>query len=60
MIERSLTPGSILELAMRCCVLGKDTLCLFPLGPSSLPVVEAQPYERPTNKTQKSALRWYG
>ena len=26
-------PGSILELAMRRCVLRKDTLCLFLIGP---------------------------
>ena len=29
MIERSLTPGLISKLAMRCCVLGKDTSCIF-------------------------------
>ena len=27
-----LTPGSIPELAMRHCVLGKDILRLFPIG----------------------------
>ena len=32
------TPGSIPELAIRCCVLGKDTLRLFLLGPNSVPL----------------------
>ena len=31
-IEKLLTPGSILELAMRHCVLREDTLRLFPIG----------------------------
>ena len=41
MIERLLTPGSIPELAIRSCVLEKNTLRLFPLGSSSLPVLVA-------------------
>ena len=31
-IGKLLTPGLILEPAMRRCVLGKDTSCLFPIG----------------------------
>ena len=31
-------PNSISKLAIRHCDLGKDTLCVFPWGPSSLPV----------------------
>ena len=31
-IEMCLTPGLISKLAMRRCVLGKDTLSLFPIG----------------------------
>ena len=50
--------GSILELPKRRCVLGKDTLRLFPLGPSSPLFVEALPDERLANRTQKSALHW--
>ena len=41
MIERLLTSGSILELAIHRCVLGKDTLRLFPIRPHSLPIVVA-------------------
>ena len=43
-IERLLTPGSIPELAMGFCVLGKDTLPrISRLEPSRLYVVVAQP-----------------
>ena len=31
MIERLLTPGSIFKQTMRRCVVGKDTLSLFPI-----------------------------
>ena len=31
-IERLLTPGSIPKLALHRRVLGKDTVCLFPIG----------------------------
>ena len=56
-----LTPGSILELAMRRCVLGKDTFyTYFPLRPSSLPVAAAQHDAKLANRTPKSALRWCG
>ena len=44
MIGKLLAPGSIPELAMRRCDLGKDISCLFsyfPLGPSSLTGVVA-------------------
>ena len=30
--RKATDPGSILELAMRRCVLGKDALYLFPIG----------------------------
>ena len=52
------------------CVLGKIitgtssclplTITYFPLGPSSIPIVVAQPDERLANRNQKSALRWCG
>ena len=57
-IERLLTPGSIPKLAMRRFVLGKDSLRFFRLGPSTLPVMVAQPDERLANRTHESALRW--
>ena len=38
----------------------KDTLRIFPLGPSSLPFVVGQFDERLANKTQKKAVRWCG
>ena len=31
-IKRLLNSGSILQLAMRCCVFRKDTSRLFPIG----------------------------
>ena len=34
-------------------LLGKTLNAYFPLGPSSLPAVEAQPKERLANRTQK-------
>ena len=43
MIERLVTPTSILDLAMRRCVLGKDTLRLFSIGAKQSTVTEAQP-----------------
>ena len=45
-IERLLRPGLILEQAMRCFVLGKDTLCLFPSGAEDLLAAEAQREEK--------------
>ena len=60
MIKRLLTPGSILELAIRRCVRGKDTLSLFPLGPSLLPVVMFQHDKRLANRTPQNAVRWCG
>ena len=51
-----LTPGSIPELAMRRCVLGKDTLSVFSIGPSNLPAVVDQPDEIIANRTQKMVL----
>ena len=53
MIETLLAPGSIIELAMRSCVFGNNFHVYFPLGPSSLSVVVAQPEERFANRTQK-------
>ena len=46
----------ISELAIRRCVLGKESLRLFPIGPSNLPVVVAQPDEIPANKALKRVL----
>ena len=60
MIEKLLAPGSIPKLATGNCVLGKDTLFIFPLGRSSLPVVVAKPDERLANSIKKGALRLYG
>ena len=59
-MERLLTPGSIPQLAMRRCVLGKDTLRYFQLMPSSLAVVEAKPDERLEKEPTKVTLRWSG
>ena len=58
--DKLMTPGSIPKLALRRTVLEKDPLRLFPIGKSSLPIVVAQPDKKPTNRTQKSALRWCG
>ena len=41
-IERLLTPGAILELTMRRCVLRKTLYAYFPVKRSSLPVMVAQ------------------
>ena len=60
MIKSFLVPGSILELAMRRCVIGKDTSLLFPNGAKQSPVVVAQPDERLETRTQKRALCWCG
>ena len=59
-IKKLLTPGLILELAMRRCVLGKTLYAYSPLGTSSLPDVVAQLDERLANKTPKSALHQSG
>ena len=45
-----LRPGSIPELAMRCCVSRKDTLRLFSHRTSSLPVVVGQPDRERANR----------
>ena len=52
-IEKLLTLGSILELAMRHCVFGKELYLYFQLGQSSLLIVEAQLYERLATGTKK-------
>ena len=52
-IKMLLAPTAILELAMRRSVLGKNTLRLFPLRPSSLPVMVAQLDKRLQKKTKK-------
>ena len=47
------------ELAIRRCVLGKDSSRLFPIGVKhsrSLPVVVAQPHKRLADRTQKRVL----
>ena len=49
-----LTPGSILELAMRRCVFGNNTLRLFLLGPSSPPIAEVQLDKVLATRTQKN------
>ena len=51
-IERLLTPGSIRELAMRRCILEKDTLRFFSIGAKSLSVVVAS-LTRLANRTLK-------
>ena len=57
MIERLLTPGSILELAMRRFVLGKDTLRLFLIvAKQSTCCAAHQPNERFANTTQKRVI----
>ena len=43
-----------LELSVSRYVLEKDTLRLFPIGATHLPVVEAQPDKRHANKTKIS------
>ena len=58
LVERLLTTGSIPELAVSpYCVLGKDTLRLFPFrAKQSTPVVVAQPEERLAKRTNKRKL----
>ena len=51
-----LTPGSILKLAMRCCVFGKT---LFPIG-AEQSHCGAQPDEIHANRTQKGDLHYRG
>ena len=51
-IERLLTTGSIRELAMRRCILEKDTLRFFSIGTKSLSVVVAS-LTRLANRTLK-------
>ena len=48
------TPGSVPELAMRHCVLGKDTLRCFQCGPSTLPRMVASL----TKNLQTESKRW--
>ena len=62
MIKKLLSIGSILELAMCCCVLEKDTLNTnLPMGQNALPDVVAQPYKKFAIKAKKdcSALVWF-
>ena len=59
-IKMLLAPTAILELAMRRSVLGKNTLRLFPLRPSSLPVMVPSLTKDCKKKTKKSTLRWCG
>ena len=61
MIKRLLSIGSILKLAMRSCVLEKDTSTNLPMGQNSLPVVVALPYKRFANRIKKSCsvLVWF-
>ena len=47
--------NAILELAMRCCVLGKDTLLLF-----SIRTEQSTRCGGIASRSQKSALRWCG
>ena len=51
------TPGSIPQLTMGCCVLGKHApYAYFPLDLRSLLVVVAQPAERLANRTLKRVV----
>ena len=45
---------------MRRCVFVKDTLRSFPIGANQSTRCGGQPNERLANRTQKSALGWYG
>ena len=59
-IERLLTPDSILERAMRCCVLGKDTLRLFPIdAKQSIPVAVVRP-DKKLRKKQTNMMPYVG
>ena len=63
MIERLLIFGSILELAMRRSVLGKDILLLFPVRvKQSTTFVVAKPSLKKDlqQNPKKSDLRWFG
>ena len=51
MIERLLIGGSIPELALRRCVLEKNTLLLLSILVKSLPVVVAESEDRLANRT---------
>ena len=55
MIERLLTPGSIPKLAVRRCVLLKDTFRLIVIWAKQLTSVEAQSDEGLANRTQKES-----
>ena len=59
--KRMPTPGSIPEITIRCCVLGKDTLrILFPIGiKQSTRFVIAQPEERLASRTPKGVRTNY-
>ena len=53
----------IMSFLLHCFGLNRGiqyTLNLFPIGPSSLLAVVAQPDDRLANRTQKSALHWCG
>ena len=54
--EKLLTPGSILKLAIRHCVLGKDTLRLFPIVAEQSTRCGGQADERFAKRTQKKVL----
>ena len=58
MVERRASDRKVaeplLELIMRCCVLGKDTLAYFSLRPGSLPVAVTQ--SDLTIRTQEAVL----
>ena len=60
MIERLLTPGSILEQAMRRYVHGKDTLRLFPIGAKQSTRCGDPVSQKTCKQNQKRALRWCG
>ena len=58
-IEMLLTPGSILELAKRRCLLGKNTLRLFPRV-KQFTRLGGPAWQKTCIKNQKSALCWCG
>ena len=59
-IERLMTRGSILELAMRRCVLGKKHFTLISHWGQAVIHCGGQPDERLANRIRKSALLWCG
>ena len=59
-MERLLTPDSIPELAMRRCVLGKDTLRSFPIGAKQYPLWWSSLTKKVQQEPKKSAVRWCG